>query len=104
MGVAAAAGLWRRREYVAPSLVLLPLSGALPCEMEARSDVLFSAAAAQEKKRLMEEKRQKAAAVYRERYANAAAAEFVAQQVQSTSFYLLERGAGLPDPGMPNAR
>ena len=61
-------------------------------------------ATAQEKKKVMQEKRLKAQAVFRERYANAQAAEFVAQQVQSTSFYLLERGAGLPDPGMPNAR
>jgi len=56
-----------------------------------------------EKKRVLMEKRRKAAGVYHERYANAKAAAFVQQQVQNSSFYLLDRSAGLPDPGMPGS-
>jgi len=56
-----------------------------------------------EKKRVLAEKRRKAAAVYHERYANAKAAAFVQHQVQNSSFYLLDRSAGVPDPGMPGS-
>ena len=52
---------------------------------------------------MMAEKRLKAASVYRERYANGRAAAFVEQQAKNSSLYLLDRAAGVPDPGMPNS-
>ena len=87
-----------RRAYVVRSEATAAAPHPQACSDEALSPT------SQEKKKLQEAKREKARQVFHERYANAQAAAFVQQQVRNTSFYLLERGAGIPDPGMPNAR
>jgi len=52
------------------------------------------------KKEVLAEKKAQANRVYRERYANAAAAGFVQQQVETSSLYLVSRAMDQPDPGI----
>ena len=69
---------------------------AVSAKAERANDYLVE----ERKKKDLADKKEKASRVYRERYANGAAADFVKQQVETSSLYLVSRAMDQPDPGI----